>query len=192
MTEWCRHIGAVCRDHGKTHREASRNLCSVVCHQIARLHDAQTIAAFRLPSFFLANSGGGADGYRPARVYPASPEMWRIWLALHALPAAFFLTNHMALLLVGVLILVGGQTEPLLAPELIVKPRFDEAVRLGVSAASVGAVARIATLGEIDSASAHFNLGGRQVPIRVLLDKSASGDLETFRKLRVRTSMAAS
>ncbi|MEO5758456.1 MAG: efflux RND transporter permease subunit [Mesorhizobium sp.] len=79
-------------------------------------------------------------------------------------------------------------TEPLLAPELIVKPRFDEAVRLGVSAASLGAVARIATLGEIDSASAQFNLGDRQVPIRVLLDQSARGDLETLRKLRVGTS----
>lgn len=82
-------------------------------------------------------------------VYPASPDMWRIWLALHPFPgafwqqvdlylngsmaldaallgvalvvcwmaclsrrpAAFFLTNHMALLLAGVLILIGAHSE---------------------------------------------------------------------------------
>lgn len=75
-----------------------------------------------------------------------------------------------------------------LAPELLVKPRLDEAARLGVSVVSLGAVARIATLGETDSNSAQFNLGDRLVPIRVLLDKSARGDLETLRKLRVGTA----
>ncbi len=76
-------------------------------------------------------------------------------------------------------------TEPPLAPELVVKPRPDEAARLGVSAAALGTVTRIATLGEIDSNSAQFNLGTRQVPIRVLLDGSARSDLEALRNLRV-------
>ncbi|PWJ88561.1 hydrophobe/amphiphile efflux-1 (HAE1) family protein [Mesorhizobium loti] len=75
-----------------------------------------------------------------------------------------------------------------LAPELLVKPRLDEAARLGVSVMSLGTVARIATLGETDSNSAQFNLDDRLVPIRVLLDKSARGDLETLRKLRVGTA----
>ena len=79
-------------------------------------------------------------------------------------------------------------SEPPLAPELVVKPRPDEAARLGVSSMALGTVARIATLGEIDSASAQFNLGTRQVPIRVLLDSSARADLEALRKLRVGTS----
>ena len=79
-------------------------------------------------------------------------------------------------------------TEPPLAPELIVKPRPDEAARLGVSSATLGTVARIATLGETDANSAQFNLGNRQVPIRVMLDTSARADLETLRKLRVSTS----
>jgi len=75
-----------------------------------------------------------------------------------------------------------------LAPELLLKPRLDEAARLGVSVMSLGTVARIATLGETDSNSAQFNLGDRLVPIRVLLDKSARGDLDTLRKLRVGTA----
>ncbi|PWK70630.1 efflux RND transporter permease subunit [Aminobacter sp. AP02] len=75
-----------------------------------------------------------------------------------------------------------------LAPELLVKPRQDEAARLGVSVVSLGTVARIATLGETDTNSAQFNLGDRLVPIRVLLDKSVRGDLETLRKLSVSTA----
>ncbi|KQU88103.1 ABC transporter permease [Ensifer sp. Root31] len=79
-------------------------------------------------------------------------------------------------------------TEPLRAPELAVTPRLDEAARLGVSVVSLGTIARIATIGDIDSGSAQFNLGDRQVPIRVLLDKGARGDLGTIQKLRVGTA----
>jgi multidrug efflux pump subunit AcrB len=79
-------------------------------------------------------------------------------------------------------------TEPLLSPELLVKPRFDEAARLGVSVTSIGTVARIATMGDSESNSARFNLGNRQVPIRVMLDQSARGDVDTLRNLRVGTN----
>lgn len=74
------------------------------------------------------------------------------------------------------------------APELIVRPRADETSRLGVSVAAIGTVARIATIGESDSNSAQFNLGNRQVPIRVMLDENARNDLDTLRKLRVATA----
>ncbi|WVT72867.1 efflux RND transporter permease subunit [Sinorhizobium chiapasense] len=79
-------------------------------------------------------------------------------------------------------------TEPLLSPELLVKPRFDEAARLGVSVTSIGTIARIATMGDSESNSARFNLGNRQVPIRVMLDQSARGDVDTLRNLRVGTN----
>jgi multidrug efflux pump subunit AcrB len=82
-------------------------------------------------------------------------------------------------------------TEPLLSPELLVKPRFDEAARLGVSVTSIGTVARIATMGDSESNSARFNLGNRQVPIRVMLDRSARGDFDTLRNLRVGTNAGA-
>lgn len=79
-------------------------------------------------------------------------------------------------------------TEPLPAPELHVKPRLDEAARLGVSPAVIGAVARIATLGETDSNSAQFNLGDRQIPIRVRLEGAARSDLDILRSLKVGTA----
>ena len=79
-------------------------------------------------------------------------------------------------------------TEPLLSPELLVKPRLDEAARLGVSVTSIGTVARIATMGDSESNSARFNLGNRQVPIRVMLDESARADFDTLRNLRVGTN----
>lgn len=79
-------------------------------------------------------------------------------------------------------------TEPLLSPELLVKPRLDEAARLGVSVTSIGTVARIATMGDSESNSARFNLGNRQVPIRVMLDETARADFDTLRNLRVGTN----
>lgn len=79
-------------------------------------------------------------------------------------------------------------SEPLPAPELHVRPRLDEAARLGVSPAAIGLVARIATLGETDSNSAQFNLGDRQIPIRVLLEGAARSDLDILRNLKVGTA----
>ena len=76
-------------------------------------------------------------------------------------------------------------SEPLPAPELHVIPRLDEAARLGVSPAAIGLVSRIATLGETDSNSAQFNLGDRQIPIRVLLEGSARRDLDMLRSMKV-------
>ncbi|GAA0631622.1 efflux RND transporter permease subunit [Sphingomonas ursincola] len=77
--------------------------------------------------------------------------------------------------------------EPLPRPELLIRPRLDEAARSGVSPVAIGTVARIATVGDIDANSARFNLGDRQVPIRVSLPASERGDLETLRSLRVPT-----
>lgn len=78
--------------------------------------------------------------------------------------------------------------EPLPAPEVHVKPRLDEAARLGVSPLAIGTVTRIATLGEIDANSAQFNLGDRQIPIRVLFDEDTRSQLDSLRQLRVSTA----
>ncbi|MGK9234000.1 efflux RND transporter permease subunit [Inquilinus limosus] len=75
--------------------------------------------------------------------------------------------------------------EPLPRPEIRIRPRPDEAARLGVSAQAIGTVARIATIGDTDANSAKFNLGDRQVPIRVALDRTARADIEALRQLRV-------
>jgi multidrug efflux pump subunit AcrB len=77
--------------------------------------------------------------------------------------------------------------EPLPRPELQITPRFDEAARLGVSTLAIGTIARIATVGDTDANSAKFNLGDRQIPIRVQLARAAQGDLEALSMLRVAT-----
>jgi multidrug efflux pump subunit AcrB len=55
-------------------------------------------------------------------------------------------------------------------PEILIKPRLDIAAEQGVSVTAIGQVAKIATLGDIDTNVAKFNLPDRQVPIRVQLD----------------------
>ncbi|MBB4399740.1 MULTISPECIES: efflux RND transporter permease subunit [Rhizobium/Agrobacterium group] len=76
-------------------------------------------------------------------------------------------------------------TEPLPRTELQIRPRFDEAARLGVSTQSIAAVTRIATTGDTDANSAKFNIGDRQVPIRVMIDRGAQSNLDTLGMLRV-------
>ncbi|AZC23854.1 efflux RND transporter permease subunit [Pseudomonas sessilinigenes] len=78
--------------------------------------------------------------------------------------------------------------EPLARPELLIQPRADEAARAGVSAQAIGSVARIATVGEINSSSARFNFPDRQVPIRVLLPQIKQGDLDALNNLGVGTN----
>ena len=70
-------------------------------------------------------------------------------------------------------------------PELLIVPREARAAELGVSAAMIGATARIATVGDLDQSLARFNLPDRQIPIRVMLEERARDDLGTLRALRV-------
>jgi HAE1 family hydrophobic/amphiphilic exporter-1 len=70
-------------------------------------------------------------------------------------------------------------------PELQIMLRDARAAELGVSAAMVGATARIATIGDVDQALARFNLPDRQIPIRVMLAENARDDLDALRALRV-------
>jgi HAE1 family hydrophobic/amphiphilic exporter-1 len=48
-------------------------------------------------------------------------------------------------------------------------PKADEAARLGVSAADIAAIARVATVGDIDANVAKMTQGERRIPIRVRL-----------------------
>ena len=73
------------------------------------------------------------------------------------------------------------------APEIIIRPRPDDAARLGVSSDTIAQVARIATVGDIDANVAKLDIGDRRVPIRVRLPDSARSDLPTLRNLRVPT-----
>ena len=74
------------------------------------------------------------------------------------------------------------------APELVVRPRWDEAARLGVSAASLAAATRIATLGDIDANVAKLDEGERRIPIRVRLPERDRADLARIGDLRLPTA----
>jgi hydrophobic/amphiphilic exporter-1 (mainly G- bacteria), HAE1 family len=74
------------------------------------------------------------------------------------------------------------------APEVIIRPRPDDAGRLGVSADTIASVARIATVGDIDANVAKLDIGERRIPIRVRLPVSARADLPTLKDLRVPTA----
>jgi len=82
-------------------------------------------------------------------------------------------------------------TAPLQRPEIQIKPMFDRAAEQGVSVFAIGQVAKVATLGEIDTNSAKFNLGDRLVPIRVQLNQDMRSDLDVLANLRVRTNSGA-
>ncbi|MDZ5646350.1 efflux RND transporter permease subunit [Nitrospirillum sp. BR 11828] len=79
-------------------------------------------------------------------------------------------------------------TAALLRPEIQIRPFFDRAAEQGVSVAAIGQVAKIATLGDLDTSVAKFNLGDRQVPIRVQIDPKYRSDMDVVENLRVRTS----
>ena len=84
-----------------------------------------------------------------------------------------------------------ASTASLLRPEVLIKPRFDRAAQAGVSVQQIGRVAMLATLGDLDQNLAKFNMGDRQIPIRVQLDPKTRGDLSTIENLRVMTASGA-
>ena len=78
-------------------------------------------------------------------------------------------------------------TPPPAGPELVVRPKPEEAARLGVTSDALAAVLRIATIGDIDANVAKFSEGERRIPIRVRLAEGAREDLDVLGALRVPT-----
>ncbi|MBU1323836.1 MAG: efflux RND transporter permease subunit [Alphaproteobacteria bacterium] len=79
----------------------------------------------------------------------------------------------------------------LVRPEILITPKADVAALQGVSSADISQVARVATLGDADQLLPKFNLGDRQVPIRVMLRQDAREDLSVLQNLKVPTSSGA-
>jgi len=75
-------------------------------------------------------------------------------------------------------------------PELIVTPRSDIAAELGVSTDAISEAVRIATIGDVGANLAKFDIGDRQIPIRVQLDERARGDKAILEALKVPTGVA--
>ncbi len=72
-------------------------------------------------------------------------------------------------------------------PELRVRPRADVAAELGVSAEAISEAVRIATIGDVGANLAKFDVGDRQVPIRVQLVETARADADIIEQLKVQT-----
>ncbi|HET9159696.1 MAG TPA: efflux RND transporter permease subunit, partial [Caulobacteraceae bacterium] len=73
-------------------------------------------------------------------------------------------------------------------PELVIRPKLDEAARLGVTTQTIAQVARIATAGDIDANTPKLNQGERRIPVRVRLRKDVRTDLAAIRNLQVPTA----
>jgi hydrophobe/amphiphile efflux-1 (HAE1) family protein len=76
-------------------------------------------------------------------------------------------------------------------PELRVVPVTDIAAELGVSTEAISEAVRIATIGDIGANLAKFDVGDRQVPIRVQLDERARSDRQMLESLKVATTSGA-
>jgi multidrug efflux pump subunit AcrB len=77
-------------------------------------------------------------------------------------------------------------------PEILVTPRPDEAALAGVSAGAISQAVRVATIGDVDQNLPKYNLGDRQIPIRLQLTEEAREDLTVLENLRVPANGGAS
>lgn len=83
-------------------------------------------------------------------------------------------------------------TSAIARPEIVVTPRADEAAMLGVSTGAISQVVRVATLGDVEQNLPKYNLGDRQIPIRLQLTEEARQDLTVIQNLRVPTNAGTS
>ena len=70
----------------------------------------------------------------------------------------------------------------------MVRPKPDEAARLGVSAQIIADAARIATVGDIDANVSKLDEGERRIPVRVRLPQADRTDLSVIKNLRLPTA----
>jgi multidrug efflux pump subunit AcrB len=73
-------------------------------------------------------------------------------------------------------------------PELRVYPRSEIAAELGITTETISEAVRIATIGDIGANLAKFDVGERQVPIRVQLKTSARESRQLLEELKVATA----
>ena len=83
-------------------------------------------------------------------------------------------------------------SSPPTGPEIVIRPRADEAARLGVSVDTIAQVARVATVGDIDANVAKLSVGERRIPIRVRLPEDARADIARIKALRLPTASGGS
>ena len=83
-------------------------------------------------------------------------------------------------------------TAAIARPEILVTPRPDQAALMGVSTSAISQAVRVATIGDIAQNLPKYNLGDRQVPIRLRLNQDAREDLSVIENLRIPTASGRS
>ncbi|KAA2236502.1 efflux RND transporter permease subunit [Salinarimonas soli] len=76
-------------------------------------------------------------------------------------------------------------TAPLNRPEVRISPKPELAAELGVSTDLIAETIRVGSIGDVGANLAKFDVGDRQVPIRVQLPDASRGDLDLIRTLKV-------
>ncbi|HEY3950488.1 efflux RND transporter permease subunit [Phenylobacterium sp.] len=79
-------------------------------------------------------------------------------------------------------------SKPPEAPQIVIKPKTEEAARLGISSDTIATIVRVASVGDIDANVAKYNEGERRIPIRVRLPLDARADIQRIANLRVPTA----
>ncbi|MGJ0491325.1 efflux RND transporter permease subunit [Methylobacter sp.] len=78
-------------------------------------------------------------------------------------------------------------TASLERPEIVIRPDWQRAAELGVSAELIGETVRIATIGDFEAQLAKLNLDNRQLGIRVRMADAARRDLQVLANLRIKS-----
>ncbi|OQW80216.1 MAG: RND transporter [Proteobacteria bacterium ST_bin11] len=79
-----------------------------------------------------------------------------------------------------------SSTASLERPEIAIRPDWQRAAELGVTAEQIGETVRIATSGDFDTQLAKLNLDNRQLAIRVRIPDTARQDIQVLANLRIR------
>jgi HAE1 family hydrophobic/amphiphilic exporter-1 len=77
---------------------------------------------------------------------------------------------------------------PPTGPEIVIRPKPEQAARLGVTVQAIASIARVATIGDIDSNVPKLTQGERRIPIRVRLPVEARTNIDMIRALQVPTA----
>ncbi len=72
-------------------------------------------------------------------------------------------------------------------PEIVIRPDWQRAADLGITAELIGETVRIATSGDFDTQLAKLNLDNRQLDIRVRMTDAARQNLDAIANLRIRS-----
>ncbi|MGE6739931.1 efflux RND transporter permease subunit [Allorhizobium pseudoryzae] len=73
-------------------------------------------------------------------------------------------------------------------PELQIRPRKDEAARLGITPQQISETVRVATIGDVDAALPKISLDNRLIPIRSQASLDVRRDLQAIRNLKIKTA----